>query len=158
MKTYWIQFGSGDPSAYTGLSPSLSIFSAQGLTAITGPAISEAPVGSGFYKFQYGPTLPIVFVADGGSVLAAADRYVTGTLDPVQAVDEKIGDFAIDSFGSTSADPSTIAGYLKRNQEFNEGDAAFTKSTGIWSIYSRGSSTLLREKALTNTLTSATKS
>jgi hypothetical protein len=41
--------------------------------------------------------------------------------------------------------------------EIQEGNATFTKSTATWSLYNRGSTTLLRTKTLTNTTTSATK-
>ena len=71
-------------------------------------------------------------------------------------VDERVG-VQGDSFGSTLADPTTLTGYMKRVQELLEGDALFTKSTGVWTISSRGSSTLLRSKTLTNTTTSSTK-
>ena len=155
-KTYVVRFGSGNPTNYTGLTPTLSVFSAQGLTAITSPTFIELPVGSGLYQFTYGPTLSTTFVADGGAALATGDRYVVGVLDPIQAVDEKVGTLA-DSFGSTSADPSTIIGYLKRTLEFLEGNATFNKTTAVWDVYSRGSSTLLREKTLANSVSSATK-
>lgn len=157
MKTYYLKFGSGDPSTYTGLSPTLVIFSANGLTSVTAPGITETPVGSGLYSFQYGPTISTVFKADGGAALSSSDRYICAALDPIQAVDEKVGTMN-DSYGSTSIDPTTIFGYVKRNLEFNEGNAIFDKSTAVWDIYSRGSSTLLREKTLTNTVTEATKS
>lgn len=156
-KSYWLKFGTGDASVNTGLSPTFTIFSANGLTALSAPGITETPAGGGLYRFMYGPTLPIIFKADGGGGLSSADRYIYGTLDPIQAVDEQIG-YATDSYGSTAADPSTLMGYARRNQEFQEGNASFAKSTGIWSIYSRGSSTLLREKTLTNTTTTAGKS
>lgn len=155
-KSYWLKFGSGDPATYTGLSPTLSIFSAGGLTAVAAPGITETPSGSGLYRFDYGPTQSIIFKADGGSALASGDRYITGVLDPIQSVDEKIGTTS-DSIGSTTTDPSTVLGYLRRNLEFNEGDATYTKSTGTWAISSRGSTTLLREKTLTNNTTTATK-
>lgn len=155
-KQYYLKFGTGDPSNYTGLTPTFSIFSVNGVSALAAPGITETPVGSGLYGFIYGPTLSILFKADGGSNLASSDRYIIGTLDPIQAVDEKIG-YATDSFGSTATDPSTVLGYLRRSQEFSEGNAQFTKSTGIWSVYSRGSSTLLTEKTLTNTTTAAGK-
>lgn len=154
-KTYRLQFGTGDPAPYTGLSPTLTVFST-GLTALAAPGITELPTGSGFYQFSYDPSVPIVFKADGGAVLSATDRYITGVLDPIQSVDEKIGTTS-DSFGSTAVDPTTIFGYAKRNQEMLEGNASFNKSTGVWSIYSRGSSTLLQTKTLTNTVSSATK-
>lgn len=156
-KQYWLKFGSGDPAINTGLFPTFTIFYAQGLTAITAPGITETPSGGGLYSFSYEATMSIVFKVDGGSGLSATDRYISSALDPVQAVDERIGQ-TTDSFGSTNVDPSTLFGSLKRNQEFQEGNAVFNKSTATWDIYSRGSSTLLAEKVLTNTVTSATKS
>jgi hypothetical protein len=155
-KSYYLKFGSGDPASYSGLTPTFVIFSANGLTSLTPPGVTELPAGSGLYFFSYGPTVSIVFKADGGNSLSSGDRYIVGALDPVQAVDEKVGTTS-DSFGSTAADPTTLMGYAKRNQEFQEGNASFNKSTAKWDIYSRGSSTLLIEKSLTNTLTSATK-
>ncbi len=156
-KTYYLKFGTGDPVPFTGLSPTLSVFSANGLTALTAPGITETPAGGGIYSFIYAPTLSILFKADGGAALASGDRYISGALDPIQAVDDKVG-YLTDSFGSTSADPTTLMGYSKRNQEFQEGNAVFTKSTGKWDIYNRGSTTLIAEKSLTNSTTAATKS
>lgn len=157
-KTYVLQFGSGDPRLVSGLSPTMILFySSIGATQLIGPTIIETLPASGFYMFQYEPTESVTFLADGGAVLSSTDRYVTGVLDPIQAVDEKVGTLQ-DSFGSTGVDPSTVLGYLKRNQEFEEGNAVFNKSTAIWDIYSRGSSTLLAEKVLTNTISAATKS
>lgn len=157
MKTYTLQFGSGDPRLFSGLTPTMiSFYSAINAATFLGPTIIETLAGSGLYQFAYGPTSPIVFLADGGAALSSTDRYITGALDPIQAVDEKVGTIN-DSYGSTSVDPTTIFGYSKRNLEFLEGNAAFNKSTGIWVIYSRGSTTLLREKDLTNTVSAATK-
>lgn len=155
-KDYWMAFGSGNPADNTGLTPTMTIFQTSGGTAIAAPAITEPGSGTGLYKFSYGPTASIIFVCDGGAGLDSGDRYIIGALDPIQAVDEKVGSSS-DSFGSTSVDPTTIFGYVKRNLEFNEGDASFNKSTGVWDISSRGSSTLLREKTLTNNTTAATK-
>jgi len=156
VKTYYLKFGSGNPANFTGLFPTLTVFNANGVTALAAPGVTETPAGSGLYSFMYAPTLSILFLADGGSGLSNTDRYLSGALDPIHAVDEKVG-YTTDSFGSTATDPSTLMGFAKRNQEFQEGDSVFTKSTGLWDIYSRGSSTLLREKDLTNTTTSATK-
>lgn len=155
-KEYWLKFGTGNPALNTGLTPTFTLFSLEGLTAIVSPGITEAPTSSGLYKFVYGPTVAIVFVADGGSGLSNSDRYISGTLDPIQAVDESIGTIS-SSFGSTATDPTTVFGYLKRDQEILEGNAIFNKSTGQWEIYSRGSSTLLRVKTLSNNSSQATK-
>lgn len=157
MKTYFLKFGTGSPASFTGLTPTLTIFSANGLTALAPPGITETPLGSGLYRFFYAPTLSIIFVADGGSNLSSGDRYITGILDPIQAVDEKVGTLD-DSFGSTAIDPTSLLGYAKRNQEFQEGNALYIKASGLWDIYSRGSSTLLREKTLGNNTTQSSKS
>lgn len=155
-KTYYLKFGSGDPRTNTGLAPTFVIFSAGGLTAISSPGVTETPAASGLYQFQYGPTMAIVFLADGGSALASGDRYISATLDPIQAVDEKVG-FTTDSYGSTASDPTTALGFLKRLLENAEGDSTYLKSAGQWSIYSRGSSTLLTLKTLTDDTTQTTK-
>lgn len=155
-KSYWIKFGGGDSRPYTGLTPTFVIFNTQGGTALISPPVAEAGIGTGFYTFTYGTTQPISFLADGGSALSATDRYVPGVLDPIQAVDQQVG-YVTDSFGSTLIDPTTIFGYVRRIQELFEGDGIFSKATAIWQIFSRGSSTLLRTKSLTNNTTSAGK-
>lgn len=157
-KTYYLKFGTGNPANFTGLSPTLTIFNvSQGATPLAAPGITESPALSGLYSFIYGPTISIIFQADGGAALASTDRYIIGALDPIQAVNEQVGTVS-DSFGSTAADPTTLLGYAKRFLENLEGNALFTKNTGIWNILSRGSSTLLATKTLTNTTTSSTKS
>lgn len=61
------------------------------------------------------------------------------------------------TFGDSSTDPGTLYGFLKRMQEFNEGDASFVKSSGSWAISSRGGS-LLATKTLANSSSTVTKS
>ena len=89
-KDYLLKFGSGNPASYSGLSPTFILFEI-GPTlpwaATTPPGVSEISVGSGLYTFAYQATLPIAFVADGGAALSTTDRYVTGILDPIKAVD-----------------------------------------------------------------------
>lgn len=159
MKSYLLKFGSGNPSDYTGLSPTFTFFQI-GPTLpwsnTTPPGISEISSGAGLYTFQYNATLPIAFVADGGVALASSDRYVTGILDPIQAVDVRVG-FPGDSIGSTNTDPTTLMGYAGRNQEVQEGDATFDKTTGEWAIQTRGATTI-QTKTLTNLSGSVTKS
>lgn len=156
-KTYGLKFGSGDPRVNTGLAPTFLIFynPVNGQTAVP-PGISEMLSGSGIYNFTYGPTTPIQFLIDGAGSLNSVDRYITGILDPIQAVDEKVGT-SLDSYGTTLTDPSTLFGHAKRRMEWDEGAATYNKSTAIWDVYSRGSSTLLQEKSLTNTVTQSTK-
>lgn len=155
-KDYILQFGTGNPAGFTGLSPTFIVFKETvSENDVVAPVISEV-ASVGLYKFAYGPTLSITFVVDGGSSLSASDRYISGALDPIQAVDNKVG-FVTDSYGTNVVDPETIFGYVKRAMEFNEGDADFDKTTGQWQILSRGASTLLREKTLQNNSGSVTK-
>lgn len=155
-KDYFLAFGS-NPSTNTGLTPTFIVFATATGQTLTPPAITEAISGTGVYTFSYGSTASIFFGVDGGSGLAATDRYIYNRVDPVDAVDQVLGS-TLSSFGSTLVDPVTVMGLLKRNQEFNEGDAIVDKSAQTWSISSRGASTLLRVKNLTNTSTQSTKS
>ena len=91
-----------------------------------------------------------------GSTLVALGLTVLAIGSTSFAFNEMIGTTA-SSFGSTSIDPSTIFGSVKRLQEILEGNATFNKSNGTWDIYSRGSSTLLRSKTLSDGQTSTTK-
>jgi hypothetical protein len=158
MKSYLLIFGSGDPTTYSGLSPTFITF-LRGPTlpwsSSTPPGISEIATGAGIYTFLYNATLPIAFVADGGAALSSTDRYIRGILDPIQAVDIRVG-FPGDSIGSTATDPSTLMGYASRNQEIQEGDATFDKTTGVWTIQTRGATTI-QVKTLTNLSGSVTK-
>lgn len=52
------------------------------------------------------------------------------------------------SIGSNLVDPTDLFGFLKRAQEFREGNQVFNKVTGAWDISSRGN-TLLISKTLT---------
>lgn len=155
-KDYWLTFGTQDPRTYTGLAPTFVIFQNSSGSAIVGPTISEPGTATGFYKFTYSVTTQITFLADGGAAVATSDRYVKGILDPIAVVDQKVG-ASDDSFGSTSVDPTTMYGLMRRIDEWLEGNASYNKTSTVWSVYSRGSSTLLREKTLTNSSSTATK-
>lgn len=153
MKNYTLIFGSGNPTGNTGLSPTFIVFkSVPGGNNVIPPGITEIPTSTGLYYFSYGVTASISFVVDGGSTLSSAVRYIPGALDPSDAVDEQLALITAEigttasSFGSTAVDPGTLYGYLKRLQELGEGNATFDKTTSVWSIYSRGSSTQLASK------------
>lgn len=237
MKTYSVQFGVGDPRTYTGLNPTLLIFVniASGATLVA-PSFSEALTGSGIYKFQYGTTTPIAFLADAATTSPGTNgRYVVGQIDPADRSDEygttlvaigstlfgqgvtniALGTTAVaigttnigygvsnlalgtsnlaigttilagqvamgnslvamgvtlaaigtsitfgfagigstaSSFGDTLVMPDTLFGYLKRIQENLEGNSQYVKTSGLWSIYSRGSSTMLALKTISNSV------
>lgn len=158
MKNYILRFGQNNPANYTGLAPTFTVFAQiPSGTAATPPGITESPAGSGIYSFGYtATTLPVAFKCDGGSTLSSTDRYIVGILDPIQAVDEKMG-WLTDSFGSTATDPASVLGYLKRAQEVAEGVATYTKASGAWTVSSRGSSTALFSRTLVNNSGSVTK-
>lgn len=156
MKYFALRFGSGNPGSFTGLSPTMSLFvSLPGASVIVGPTISEIVAGSGLYQFAYEPTLPIAFICDGGASLNSSDRFITGVLDPIQAVDEKVG-YNTDSIGSTAVDPTTIFGFVMRLLENAEGNGYFDKTLSQWSIETRGG-TLLRLKSIANTTGNVSK-
>ena len=66
--------------------------------------------------------------------------------------------YVTDSFGSSAIDPTTVFGYVKRLLENFEGDAIFNKTAACMEYFSRGSSTLIRTKTVTNTSSVSTKS
>lgn len=157
MKNYLLRFGQNNPANYTGLSPTFTVFAqVPGGTLVTPPGITESPAGTGIYSFGFtATTLPVAFKVDGGSTLSSTDRYIVGILDPLQAVDEKMG-WLTDSIGSTATDPASVLAYLKRAQEVAEGTATYTKSSGSWTVSSRGS-TALFNRTLVNNSGSVTK-
>lgn len=158
MKDYSFVFGSGDPSTYGGLSPTFTYFANAAGNTFAPPGITEPIANSGIYYFQYAPTFSITFTIDGtSSITSETDRYITDNLDPIQVVDQRLGD-ANSNFGDTLTIPDTVMGYLRRNYSIQEGEAVFTKSSGKWQVYAKGSSTLLFEKDLTNNTTEARKS
>jgi len=174
-KNYVVQFGSGSPALITGFSPTFTVFKVvPGGGSTTPPGITEVPTATGLYYFTYNPAASIAFVIDGGASLGSVARYVVGSLDPVNAVDERITELGSSlnalgttlvaiglsngiagasvtaalgglssSFGSTLTDPTTVFGFLRRLQEFNEGNSLFTKSTGVWQAWSRGNTYVL---------------
>ena len=173
MKNYVIQFGGGNPSAFTGLSPTFTVFNVvPGGGATTPPGITEIPTATGLYYFSYAPQSALAFVIDGGAAITnPAERYISNVLDPVQAVDESISSLGAtlfntigstaSSFGGTATEAGSLYGYLKRLQEFNEGNSVFTKSSGAWDIFARGNavgaSTQIIQKVLTDSATNVTK-
>jgi hypothetical protein len=124
-------------------------------------------VSSGIYTFQYAPspTFMVIYTADAGPALPSPDRYVTGVLDPIAAVDEKVGNLN-DNIGGTLVEPNSVLGFVLRNYAMQEGDALFNKGSGVWTYFSKasgntnlslGASNIIFTKQLTNTASSATK-
>lgn len=149
--SYFLSFGSGNPSAHTGLSPTFIVFRNPAGGATTSPAITEV-ASTGIYTFSYDPLGPIAFVIDGATTgLASNIRYITNAL-----AQDLLGN-TTSSYGTSAADPTSVFGFLKRSQEIAEGNSVYTKATGIWDLSSRGSSTLLRSKTITDSATEVEK-
>lgn len=108
-------------------------------------AVDEQLTGVGNSMLAQGVSI----LAQGVSILAASGGN--------SSILASIGSTA-STFGDTSTMPGTLYGYLKRLLEFNEGDSIFTKSTGLWDIYSRGASTLLAQKGIVDDTSTVTKS
>lgn len=60
------------------------------------------------------------------------------------------------SIGTTSVDPGSLFGFAKRAQEVLEGSQSYLKSSGVWSISTRGS-TLFVSKTLSSDVTGVTR-
>lgn len=153
-----LRFGSGNPQDTAGLSPTFILFRDETGADKTPPSVTEVGASSGLYYFNYEPsaTFTIFFIADGGSAITDDSvRYVSGSLDPVAAVDRSLG-FSSDSYGTTAV-PSNIFGFVKRLEEYWRADATFNKSNGVWEQYASGSSTLLFSKTLSNSTSEVTK-
>jgi hypothetical protein len=198
-KVYFLKFGSGDPRPNTGLAPTfLQFYDSSGQT-LAPPSITEVKYGgataSGVYGFSYligqSTINSIYFLAYSVTAVSSgitSDRYITGVLDPVLAIDQAIGISSINmgftligigsslnsilplnaaigstasSFGTQSSDPVTIFGFVKRIQELLEGDQVYQASGGTFLMYNRGAAgttTLLRAKSLVNSGSAVTKS
>lgn len=118
-------------------------------------------------RYIEGALDPVDYVDQNLSALSASLSAQGSTLvaqgSTLVAIGVSLGIFSArvglntDVVGTTSIDPTTVFGFIKRNQEFHEGSANFVKGTGIWTVTSRGS-TLLMTKTLTNTSAQSTKS
>lgn len=217
MKTYFMRFGFGDPRTFTGLNPTLIQFTQFDGTAVAPPAVTEnynvsagVTTGTGIYKFSFGTTQPISFLADAATTTPGPQgRYVVGILDPSDRIDEvgstlvaigttnialgttnvalgttsvAVGNTAValstllldqgltisveiggigstaSSYGTASADPVDLFGYMKRIMENLEGNQNFFKASGVLQIYPRSNATLLASKTIANSVSMVVRS
>jgi hypothetical protein len=130
----------------------------------TNVALGTSNIALGTSNYAYGTSityyipnhLGATVVAIGNTSIAIGTTiysYLSGVSSPFLL---GIGSTA-SSFGSTTVDPVDLFGYMKRIQENLEGNNTFIKNTGVLSVYSRGSSTLLATKTVTNSATTVIK-
>ncbi len=110
-------------------------------------------LGSTFYPMNVTITaLGTSAIAQGVTLTYLVDGASGGLIEVLN----RIGTTA-SSYGDTAVNPGTLYGFLKRLQEWNEGNSIFSKSTSLWDVYSRGSSTLLAEKTMNDSSGNVTK-
>lgn len=103
MKTYGLIFTNDNPAAApaVSLAPTLTTFMTLGGTTLTPPGITKPISTLGLYTFEWSPTLPIYFLADGGTLVTdTTQRYLSGILDPVDAVNEQAA--TLTAYGMTN--------------------------------------------------------
>lgn len=156
---FFVIFTAGNPQEFAGLTPTFITFLPSDGSSLGPPPIAEIGTSTGFYGFTFAPsaTFSICFTVDGGVTVVGdeASRYITGVLDPIAAVDKELG-FSADSYGTT-AQPDTVFGLSKRNSQYWESTETFNKTTGVWEKYASGTSTMIMQKTLTNSISSTTK-
>jgi len=136
-------------SSITGLGNSLSVLSLGTTLTAIGNSLSVLSLGS---------TLTAIGTAQTamGSTLVAIGNTLGFDVGFGATLSALIGT-ATDTFGTDSVDPTTVFGKLNRLGEDAEGQAGFNKTTGAWTIKSRGGS-LLATRTMANTSTTVTKS
>lgn len=136
-----------------------SSLTAQGVSLF---ALGTTNVAIGTTLFGYGVstialgTTTVAGLNNLGSTLVGIGNTAIGFGISTLALGNFIGSTA-SSIGTTLIDPTTVFGFLMRNQEMTEGNQTYTKSTGVLDLFTRGA-TLLREKTITDTSTTTTKS
>ncbi len=122
-------------------------------TTLIGYGVTNIALGTS--NISQGVTILSALGNQGATVIGIGNTLL-GLGFSTGALEALIGDNS-SSFGSTSVDPSTVFGFLKRSLEFWEGNQVYTKNNGVLDFYNRGSSTLLREKTITDTTAQTTK-
>lgn len=125
---------------------------------LTSVATSTAGLGSTLNLLNLSTLANSTLIGNAGVTLNALGSTLTGVGN---TLGDMVGLFGStqSSFGSTSVDPLTVFGYLRRIQEMQEGNQVYTKASGLFALYSRGSgtTTLLRQLTVTDTVTSTTR-
>lgn len=155
--TYYLVFGSGDPSGNSGLAPTFTVFQNAAGGATTAPSISEIST-SGIYTFSYTPLGSINFVVDGATTgLSASNRYITGSLDVGDTLQNLDVGTASDSIGDSASDPTSLFGFVRRIKEWLEGQSTYTKATGGFVVKDSTGATTISSQIITDNDTTVTK-
>ena len=134
------------------------------LTAIgaSNVALGTTSVALGITNVGYGTSNLAIntTILAHGSTNFSINTTISAELSTLSAIgltlDAKIGTTA-SLIGDNSTDPVDIFGYLKRMQEFNEGDQSFDKTSGAWTIQDRTGATTISTRTLDNTSTTVTR-
>lgn len=98
----------------------------------------------------------VVAIGNTVAVIGGTLAVIGSTISSFGVAMAGIGSTA-STFGTDAADPVTLFGFMKRIQELQEGNSIYTKATGVWGIYSRGSSQLLRSKTIADSTSAVNK-
>lgn len=91
-KEYWLKFETGNPVTL-GLAPTFTVFKSWTGGAVSPPGITQPLASYGLYRFEFAPSFSIIFVCDGAtSALSSANRYIVGSLDPLDSLDERLSE------------------------------------------------------------------
>lgn len=94
---------------------------------------------------------------DQGSTIKAISVTILAAVNGLSGYVSNLIGSTSSSFGTSAVEPVDLFGYLKRIQENLEGNSTYSKTTGAFSILSRGSSYTLASKTITNSVSLVTK-
>jgi hypothetical protein len=149
--------------AYSVTTVSSGVSSDQYITGVIDPilAIDQSTAAYGTTNIALGTT-NVYLGSTADLYLSAMSSSILAIGNTLLGVDQSafIGSTA-SSIGTTSQDPTTVMGYLKRLQELLEGDQLYYAAGGTFMMFNRGAlgnTTLLRTKTLLNSGGQVTRS
>ncbi len=149
LGTTTIAFGVTLQSYWTGAGSTLAALGTTGVAlGTTAIAYGVSNIALGTSNVALGTTILAGLVNQGSTLVAIGNTMIA--LATSLTIDTTLIGSTASSFGTNSADPVDLFGYMKRILENLEGNQSFTKISGALSIYSRGSSQLLTNKTVTN--------
>lgn len=157
-KTYGLVFTNSDPRSAPAVSLSPTIVSFISLvdgTTSAPPGITKINANTGLYLFNYTPSFPVFFLADGGTLVTDnTQRYLYGILDPVHKVDEQLTQLGstMQAIGSTlNAIGTTNVALGTTNLALGTTNVALNTSITAQSVTMIANQTLIFSQGLTLT-------